>query len=416
MAREIPQILDALLDGVVVIDAEGRVERLNAEACRILETSTEAIAGRTIEQVAGASGFAKAVRAVLSGGAETVEHEVRVARRFQGPLLVDVAVAPLVGANAATEGVVAGLRDRTVGVALRESARERAEAATLGQIASGIAHEVRNPLGGIRGAAELLARRVAGERDRAAAQLIVREVDRIAALLDDFLVFGRAGDVHFASVNLHRILDDVLDVLAADPLGARARVERIFDPSIPDLLADGDRLVQVFLNLGRNALEAMGDQEGTLTITTRLRLDRRVDAGDGERLPTVVVDVEDTGCGIPAAARERIATPFFTTKPRGTGLGLALARHFVAEHAGALQIESREERGTRVRVSLPLRRKLAERARSEPQASEVRRDAERARSEPTASEVGRDAERARSEPTASDAHGDGVEDRAGART
>jgi two-component system nitrogen regulation sensor histidine kinase GlnL len=271
-------------------------------------------------------------------------------------VLVDAAVAPLADSAGRAEGVVVGLRDRTFGAALREVERERADAATLGQIASGIAHEVRNPLGGIRGAAELLGKRAASDRDRAASELIVREVDRIAALLDDFLVFGRAGEVKLAPVNLHQVLDDVLDVLAADPLGARAKVDRIFDPSIPEFRADGDRLVQVFLNLGRNALEAMSGRDGTLTITTRLRLDHRVDAGGGERTPAVAVDVEDTGCGIPASARDRIATPFFSTKSRGTGLGLALARHFVAEHGGTLQIESKEGEGTRVRVLLPLRK------------------------------------------------------------
>jgi two-component system nitrogen regulation sensor histidine kinase GlnL len=356
MPRDLSHILDALLDGIVVLDAEGRVELLNAEACRVLETSTEAVAGRPVEQVTGAGGFARSVRAVLAGGAAAVEHEIRVPRRFQGDVLVDAAVAPLTDAAGRTTGVVVGLRDLTLGAALREVERERAGVAALGQIASGIAHEVRNPLGGIRGAAELLAKRAASDRDRAAADLIVREVDRIAALLDDFLVFGRAGEIKLQPVNLHRVLDDVLDLLAVDPLGSRARVERVFDPSIPELLADGDRLVQIFLNLGRNALEAIGERDGVLTITTRLRLDHRIDTGGGERVPSVAVDFEDTGPGIPEAVRERLATPFFTTKARGTGLGLALARHFVTQHGGTLQIESSPQRGTRVRVSLPLRR------------------------------------------------------------
>lgn len=356
MLRRVPQILDALLDGVVVVDATGRVAHLNAEASRILETSTEAVSGRPIEQVAGASGFGKAVRSVLAGGAACVEREIRVPRRFQGDLLVDAAVAPLSAEDGTIEGAVVGLSDLTRGAALREFDRERAGVAALGQIASGIAHEVRNPLGGIRGAAEILGKRSANERDRAAADLILREVDRIAALLDDFLVFGRAGEIKLAPVNLHRVLDDVLDLLAVDPLGARAHVERSFDPSIPELMADGDRLVQVFLNLGRNALEAMPDREGKLVITTRLRLDHRIDLGGGERVPTVGVDFDDDGCGIPESARERIATPFFTTKSHGTGLGLSLARHFVVQHGGTLTIESREGRGTRARVSLPLRR------------------------------------------------------------
>src|SRR5215813_9405892 len=108
MSRAIPQILDALLDGVVVIDSDGRIERLNAEACRILETSTEAVAGRPIEQVPGAVGFAKVVRAVLSGAAATVEHEIRVPRRFQEAVLVDAAVAPLADGGGRSEGVVVG--------------------------------------------------------------------------------------------------------------------------------------------------------------------------------------------------------------------------------------------------------------------------------------------------------------------
>jgi len=356
MSHDLPRILDALLDGVAVVDGDGRIVRLNAEACRILETSTEAVAGRPIEQVVGAGGFAKAVRATLATGSSCVEHEVRVPRRFQGDLLVDAAVAPLADETGHPSGAVVGLRDLTLGAALREVERERAGVAALSQIASGIAHEVRNPLGGIRGAAELLEKRAASERDRAAANLIVREVDRIAALLDDFLVFGRAGEIRLAPVNLHRVLDDVLDVLAVDPLGARGSVERHFDPSIPELLADGDRLMQVFLNLGRNALEAMLDREGKLSISTHLRLDHRIDLGNGGRVPSVAVDFEDSGCGIPEAVRDRIATPFFTTKPRGTGLGLALARHFVTQHGGVLQVESRAGHGTRVRVLLPLRR------------------------------------------------------------
>jgi two-component system nitrogen regulation sensor histidine kinase GlnL len=356
MRRDQRRVLDAILDGVVVVDEAGSVELLNAEASRILETSTEAVAGRPIEQVPGAGAFAKSVRGVLDLGSACVDNEVRVARRFAPELVVDVAVSPLADEGGRTDGAVVLLRDRTIGNALREAESERARSAAFGQIAAGIAHEVRNPLGGIRGAAELVARRASSERDREAANLIVREVDRISSLLDDFLVFARRDGLRLAPVNLHRVLDDVLDVLAMDPLGSRARVERIFDPSIPELLADGDRLVQVFLNLARNALEAMAEGEGILTIATRLRLEHRVDLGGGERVPTVAIEVRDTGAGIAEEIRAQVATPFFTTKTTGTGLGLALSRHFVALHGGTLQIESPPGKGAIVRVSLPLRR------------------------------------------------------------
>lgn len=338
-----------------MVDDEGAVRQLNAEACRILGTSSEAVFGRPVERVPGGEAFAKGVRAVLAEGASLVENEVVLPRRFAPDLVVDVAVSPVTDDDGRTRGSVVLLRDRTLGTALRAVESERAQSAALGRMAAGIAHEVKNPLAGIRGAAELLGRRAAGERDRETAALIVREVDRIAALLDDFMIFARGDVLRLAPVNLHRVLDDVLDVLATDPLGSRARLVRSYDPSIPELLADGDRLVQVFLNLARNALEAMERPGGTLTITTRLRLDHRIDLG-GERVASVAVEVSDTGPGIPDDAREQVMTPFFTTKATGTGLGLPLARHFVALHGGSLQIESREGQGTTVRVSLPLRR------------------------------------------------------------
>jgi two-component system nitrogen regulation sensor histidine kinase GlnL len=354
-AGDLRRVLDALLDGVVVVDGEGAVRQLNAEACRILGTSSEAVFGRPVERVPGGESFAKGVRAVLAEGASLVEHEVVLPRRSAPDLVVDVAVSPVADDDGRPCGGVVLLRDRTLGTALRAAESERAQSAALGRMAAGIAHEVKNPLAGIRGAAELLGRRAAGERDRETAALIVREVDRIAALLDDFTIFARGDVLRVAPVNLHRVLDDVLAVLATDPLGSRARLVRTYDPSIPELLADGDRLSQVFLNLARNGLEAMDRPGGTLTIATRLRLDHRIDVG-GERVASVAVEVADTGPGIPEDAREKVMTPFFTTKATGTGLGLPLARHFVALHGGSLQIDSREGQGTTVRVSLPLRR------------------------------------------------------------
>jgi len=355
MDDDLRRVLDALLDGVVVVDDEGAVRQLNAEACRILGTSSEAVWGRPVERVPGGEAFAKGVRAVLAGGASLVENEVVLPRRSGPDLVVDVAVSPVTDEEGRRQGGVVLLRDRTIGTALRAVETERAQSAVLGRMAAGIAHEVKNPLAGIRGAAELLGRRAAAARDREAAALIVREVDRIAALLDDFMILGRGDVLRLAPVNLHRVLDDVLDVLATDPLGARTQLVRAYDPSIPELLADGDRLVQVFLNLARNALAAMEERPGTLTIATRLRLDHRVDLG-GERVPSVVVEVSDTGPGMPEAVRAQVMTPFFTTRRTGTGLGLPLARHFAALHGGSLQIESREGQGTTVRVSLPLRR------------------------------------------------------------
>jgi nitrogen-specific signal transduction histidine kinase len=133
-------------------------------------------------------------------------------------------------------------------------------------------------------------------------------------------------------------------------------VERRFDPSIPELLADADRLTQVFLNLARNALQALEGRGGCLTITTRMSLDHPLPASAAEHAPTLVIEVKDDGTGIPPALLGRLATPFFTTRPGGTGLGLAVSRHWIARHGGTLRIESTPGEGTTVRVALPLRR------------------------------------------------------------
>ena len=192
MLRRLPQILDALLDGVVVVDEAGRIEHLNTEASRILETSTEAVSGRPIEQVAGAGAFGKAVR----GGARGRSGLCRCTRSAcRGASRAICSWTPpsrrSAPRTAGSKAPSSASRDLTRGAALREFDRERARVAALGQIAAGIAHEVRNPLGGIRGAAEILGKRATSDRDRAAADLIVREVDRIAALVDDFMVFAR---------------------------------------------------------------------------------------------------------------------------------------------------------------------------------------------------------------------------------
>jgi len=155
-------------------------------------------------------------------------------------------------------------------------------------------------------------------------------------------------------VNVHRVIDDVLALVAHDPLARSAQIQREFDPSIPEIEADAGRLTQVILNLVRNALQAM-ERGGTLSVATRMTLEHRLRGPAGEQIPTIAVEVRDTGTGMPEDVLAKLATPFFTTRPKGTGLGLAVSKHWVARHGGSLQIESAPGAGTRVRVVLPLR-------------------------------------------------------------
>lgn len=353
MPRDLRQVLDAVLTGLVVLDGEGAVEEVSSEACRIVESSPDALVGMPVERLLGAHhATAKLARSVLATGRPAIEADQRVERRHDTDLIVDVAASPLFDAEGRLDGVVLVLRDRTIHAALRAVVTERERLESFGRIAAGIAHELKNPLGGIRGAAELLAARAEGGKARETATLIVREVDRIAALVDDLMVFARGDQLRLEKLNVHQVLDEVLDLLAHDPLARRARVRRHFDPSLPELLADRNRLTQVLLNLARNALQAMEARGGTLEIRTRVCFDHHLLArGHGRR--AVTIEVADTGPGIPEELLEKVATPLFTTRAGGTGLGLPLAEHWVARHGGSLQIESRAGEGTRVHVTLP---------------------------------------------------------------
>jgi two-component system nitrogen regulation sensor histidine kinase GlnL len=355
--RDLARVLDALPDGAVVIDASGSVELLSAEASRILGLSRDAARGRAVERLAGADhAVARLARAALGGGGTSLESSCPVAQRFGPALVVEVGAAPLFDDTGALCGAVVTLRDRTLQQELSHAVSEREQLEAFGRIAAGIAHEVKNPLGGIRGAGELLALRAADGKTREAAELIVREADRISALVDDLMVFARGDALRLSPMNVHVALDDVLDLLAHDPVGARCRVERRYDPSLPEIHADADRLVQAFLNLARNALQAMEERGGTLVIATRMTLGHRLAGNDGEPSPTLLIEFRDDGPGIDPDLLDRLGTPFLTTRPGGTGLGIALARHWIARHGGTLRLESEPGNGTIARVGLPLRR------------------------------------------------------------
>ena len=368
MGRDLSGVLDAVLAGIVVVDTSGCIDLMNSAACRILEVSAETLTGQPIERLLGDRHPAAAtlVHKVLATGCATIQYELPIEHRFDDAVEIDLAISPLFDdetlEKAKPSGAVLVLRDRTIQQRLETRVADRERMEAFGQIAAGIAHEVKNPLGGIRGAAEIMGARATDAKIRNAAEIVVREVERITNLVDDLMVFARSEDMNIAPVNIHRVLDEVLDLIAMDPLCAGVAVKRLFDPSIPELSADARRLNQVFLNLVRNALQAMQsdkpaqDNQGkVLTIVTRVTLDHRLSGADGEQLPTLVVKVEDTGPGIPPENESQLGTPFFSTRPGGTGLGLALSRHWVTRHGGTLRIGSAPGRGTTVHVLLPLR-------------------------------------------------------------
>jgi two-component system nitrogen regulation sensor histidine kinase GlnL len=348
-------VLASLGDGLVLLDVAGRVVFMSPGAEDLTAVSAKHAGGKPAIQVFAAHHWlAERITAFLHGEGRHVSDSGELAAPFGRRAMVRLSASPVIDREGTTVGSMLLLHDVIATRSLTETGERGSRVGELAAVAAGLAHEIKNPLGGIKGAAQLLADNLAADPDGLRfTSLITREVDRVSALLEQLLELTRPPRLRLAAVNVHRVLQDVLTLERAAADHALTR-RCNFDPSLPDVWADEAQIRQVFLNLVKNALEAM-ERKGILTITTRIETDFHVRAaGQGRSRQYLSVDVEDSGPGIEPEDYERIFTPFFTTKNKGTGLGLAVSHRLVTQHGGLLRVESEPGRWTRFRVSLPV--------------------------------------------------------------
>lgn len=230
-------------------------------------------------------------------------------------------------------------------------ARRAERLAALGQLSAGLAHEIRNPLGVIKGSADMLSRKVAGSEPLVAelAGYISSEVNRLNALVVRFLDFARPSKLELRPERIPEIVERALETAAASFPDAGVNVERKYAPNLPEIPADVQLLEQVFVNLITNAFQAMQGQAGSSEKILRIAIEPEISNGE----PGLAVFIEDTGPGVPPELREQIFNPFFTSKKDGVGLGLSIVAKIVDDHRGTIRLEENTPRGARFHVFLP---------------------------------------------------------------
>jgi two-component system sensor histidine kinase PilS (NtrC family) len=340
----------SLTSGLVTVDPNGLVMSCNPEGTQILGRGRQSIVGEPLERLV------PGVTALIEQGAPVLRRG-RVALALPGgeQRHLGVAASVLNDSAGAAAGHVVIFQDVTEVVALERALVQRERLAAVGELAAGVAHEVRNPLAAISGCVEMLRalnRERSGdlEQERLMAT-VLREIERLDALISDFLLFARPAPPKLEAVGLHALLCEVAEMCrAACPPGLVVRVE------VPETLsveADPKQLRQVIWNLVRNAVEAVGER-GEIRLAAEPQASAATHrSGSASGRGGVAIVVADDGPGIEPAAIERIFDPFFTTKPAGTGLGLATVHRIVSAHGGSVQVESTPGAGTRFRVLLP---------------------------------------------------------------
>ncbi len=346
-------IVDNLSEGVIGVDPDLVVRVFNQSSEKMTEVSRSMIIGRPLHQFfKKESRLVEMIEKTIDDGRLYSEYEENMARRFtSAPLQVGITTNPVFDEKGRLTGAVALLRDLSGIKSLEADSIKKDRLAYIGTFAASLAHEIRNPLSGIRGAAQLLAKRVKDENLTEYMRVIIKEADRLNLILNEMLDFSRPARLDIKEVNIHKVLDSV--VLLLNEEGQANPFARVYDPSLPPLLADENQLTQVFLNLVKNAKEALGTK-GRIQLATRMVTDFQIIGGGTKGGKMACVEIKDNGCGIRPDDIEKIFTPFFTTKAKGNGLGMAISLKIIKDHGGNIKIDSTAHEGTTVTVTLPL--------------------------------------------------------------
>jgi len=333
-------ILECYTGGLIIVDSEGRITAANRSAENILGRRASELVSRRIDDVLarhrGTEEFREVIKRALRDGAFANSKEVTIKSRSGRALPLLVTTSPLrdVGGQS---GVVINFRDVSEIKTFYQKITRADRLAAIGTLAAGVAHEIRNPLGSIKGLAQMLGEQAKPDSDeRRYAEVIVREVDRLDGVVRELLEFAQEDRQEARLWNINQILREALEVARWKVGGERVEKISLRENlgNVPALPLNAERIGRAFLNLLINAFEACSASGGEVVVSSALKR-------NGTDLGTVVVRIENTGETVPPDKMERIFEPFFSTKPKGTGLGLPIAYQIITSHGGTIDVESR---------------------------------------------------------------------------
>ncbi len=341
------RILENLNTAVLVVNGELRLRSINPAGELLFQLSARQIVGQSLaELLASNTELIDALWQAFTTQHPFTEHGLRLLLAGKRELMVDCSVTPLSDGDHTGELLIEFTRiDKLLRLAREESLQDQHDANRA--VLRGLAHEIKNPLGGLRGAAQLLERELPDKSLQEYTRIIIREADRLRNLVDRMVGPNTLLDMQPA--NIHHIFEHVRSLILAE-IPAGIRIERDYDPSLPEFPGDTEQLIQAVLNIARNAAQALG---GDGVIRLRSRIERQFTLSQKRHRLVLRAEIEDNGPGITEELRERIFFPLVTGRADGTGLGLSIAQTIVHQHGGVIECHSRPGQ-TIFRIYLPL--------------------------------------------------------------
>jgi len=330
------RILDNLATAVILFDRELRVRYLNPSAEMLLAASARHVIGHQVESLLQCPGgmVAKHLTQAMHLGQPLTEREIHLSLMDGRQITVDCTVIPVNDWDG-DDGGLAELQQVDRQLRMNREEQLLNQQSVTRDLIRGMAHEIKNPLGGLRGAAQLLEAELHDPSLREYTQIIIREADRLQTLMNRMLGPNRRPE--YRRVNIHQVLERVRSLVSAET-GGRIQPRRDYDPSIPDLWGDSDQLIQAVLNIVRNAARAVAADRGQVWLRTRIQ--RQFTLGNQRHRLVVQVDIRDNGPGIPEEILDRIFFPMVTGGTGGMGLGLSFAQSLINQHKGLIECSS----------------------------------------------------------------------------